>query len=385
MGQHVSRCPRAFIYGIIFDAMKAKKAYFHQLRRMNYSAHQLMEGTNFYMPIDSLLNNGKVRMRDAAVVEQKLRQMMDAGKDKLLVISDFDYTLSRFHDAEGKECWTTHGVFDVAAATVSLNLGDIFEKLKAKYLPIEFDPHMSIAEKTPHMEDWWRTSHKHIIKAGFSKQKIQKFVGEAKLELREGAQELILALRDRSVPFVIFSAGVGNVIDFFLQKTFGGQLPSNVHIISNMMKYDENDVAIAFSEPLIHTFCKNSAVISHHESLFNEISSRKCVLLLGDGLGDLKMDVGLEDEQVALKIGFLNYKNEELLGKFLDGYDIVLLDDQTMHVPHLILNAIFNAKTEQDSDEKNLSTCISCRFESESQLTTDNDEKSVSLTNNVQA
>lgn len=37
------------------------------------------------MPIDSLLNNGKVRMRDAAVVEQKLSQMIDAGKDKLLV------------------------------------------------------------------------------------------------------------------------------------------------------------------------------------------------------------------------------------------------------------------------------------------------------------
>lgn len=51
---------------------------------------------------------------------------------------------------------------------------------------------------------------------------------------REEAEELILTLRNHNVPLVIFSAGIGNVIDFFLQKTLGG-FPNNVHIVSNMM------------------------------------------------------------------------------------------------------------------------------------------------------
>lgn len=71
------------------------------------------------------------------------------------MVSDFDYTLSRFHDAEGKSCLTTHGVFDSAAWTVSHELGIVLERLKAKYLPIEFDPHITVAEKIPHMEDWY--------------------------------------------------------------------------------------------------------------------------------------------------------------------------------------------------------------------------------------
>lgn len=71
------------------------------------------------------------------------------------VITDFDYTLTRYCDSQGDTCWTTYGVLDAAAATMSPELENIFERLKTKYQPIEYDPHMSIAEKTPHMEEWY--------------------------------------------------------------------------------------------------------------------------------------------------------------------------------------------------------------------------------------
>lgn len=44
----------------------------------------------------------------------------------------------------------------------------------------------------------------------------------------------MLMLRDYNIPLIIFSAGIGNVIDFFLQQKLG-EFPSNMHIISNMM------------------------------------------------------------------------------------------------------------------------------------------------------
>uniref|UniRef100_A0A1I7ZKA5 5'-nucleotidase n=1 Tax=Steinernema glaseri TaxID=37863 RepID=A0A1I7ZKA5_9BILA len=289
--------------------------------------------------MDALLKNPRVRMRDAKAVERKLARIIEGGMNELMVISDFDYTLSRFVDKSGARCWTTHGVFDNAALEMDPTLGQKFIDLKEKYLPIEFCSTMTIAEKIPHMEDWWRTSHGHIIEARFTEKVIEKCVVESKVEIRDRGFEMIGKLQEHSVPLIIFSAGIGNVIEVFL-KHHMKTIPHNVHLISNMMEFDDEGVCKSFTEPLIHTFCKNSSVINGERAFFHQISDRTNVILLGDSLGDLHMDVGVEREGVALKIGFLNFDHSRLMDKYLDGYDIVLINDSSMDVPINILEMV---------------------------------------------
>lgn len=120
-------------------------------------------------------------------------------------------------------------------------------------------------------------------------------------------------------------------------------VPLQSHIDSNLYNYVQ-DVCTAFSEPLIHTFVKNASVIDHDLPFFKSLRERTNVILLGDSFGgnnrtffcstsdetldldssDLQMDVGVEREGVALKIGFLNFNVDQLMDKYKQGFDVRL-------------------------------------------------------------
>lgn len=118
------------------------------------------------------------------------------------MITDFDYTLSRFCDEQGERCWTTHGIFDFEVRQVSPELAEELEALRSKYVPIEYDPDMAIADKVPHMETWsvasgppllrhycssdfrWRTAHERIAKFGVTREMMERFVRDARVQFR---------------------------------------------------------------------------------------------------------------------------------------------------------------------------------------------------------
>lgn len=56
------------------------------------------------------------------------------------------------------------------------------------------------------------------------------------------------------------------------------------------------------------------------------------------------MDVGVAGEVMALKIGFLNFNVDTLLDNFLVGYDIVLIDDQTVQVARNIIDLVTESR-----------------------------------------
>uniref|UniRef100_A0AC35U2F1 5'-nucleotidase n=1 Tax=Rhabditophanes sp. KR3021 TaxID=114890 RepID=A0AC35U2F1_9BILA len=265
-----------------------------------------------YELIESFVKDCKIEFRTGGedfIETQKLTKMSHDGKNGLMVISDFDYTLSRFSDEEGNKCWSTHGIFDIGARKNYPEFCAELSELKDKYIKIEFCPTLTDAEKTPYMVRWWSECEK-IVAKGFTYELIESFVKDCKIEFRTGGEDFIESLNTHNVPLIIFSAGIGNIIEIFLKQTLK-EVPNNVHIISNMMTFDEKNVVTAFEEPLIHTFY-------------------------------IHMDVGVVDESTVLKIGFLNFNEETLLPKYSESYDIVLIDDQTFSVPQYILNIIEN-------------------------------------------
>ncbi|CAI5445889.1 unnamed protein product [Caenorhabditis angaria] len=282
-----------------------------------------------------------VRIGNPTDVKEKLKKMALGGEHKLLVISDFDFTLSRFQNEKGERLSTTHGVFDDNVMRLNPALGQKFVDLREKYYPIEFSPNLTVEEKIPHMEKWWGSSHQLIVNEKFSKSTIEDFVRQSRIVFKDGAEELIQSLDAHSVPLVIFSAGIGNIIEIFLQQKLGA-IPRNTHFISNMILFDENEQARAFSEPLIHTFCKNSSVIQKETSFFHEISGRTNVILLGDSMGDIHMDVGVEKNGPTLKIGFYNgdLSDQKALDHYVEVYDIVLVHDPTMNIAQKVIDMI---------------------------------------------
>lgn len=71
---------------------------------------------------------------------------------------------------------------------------------------------------------------------------------------RDGVPAFLLALESHRVPLVLFSAGIGNVIEIYLDMELH-KVPKNIHLISNMMRFDQQvniylDEVIS-SEPII--------------------------------------------------------------------------------------------------------------------------------------
>jgi 2-hydroxy-3-keto-5-methylthiopentenyl-1-phosphate phosphatase len=75
-------------------------------------------------------------------------------------------------------------------------------------------------------------------------------VNESDICFRDGFVEIFELLARENVPTLIFSAGLYDVIHVVLNKEYaklsGATPPPNVHVVSNMMKFDENGTLTGF-------------------------------------------------------------------------------------------------------------------------------------------
>lgn len=258
-------------------------------------------------------------------LEKKVKRISQQGKERFHVVSDFDRTLTRAFVNDQK----------VRSIISVLRDGDYLtpeyreraQELAKHYGSIEEDPSVSYEEKKKAMLEWWTKHFDLLIKTGLSKSDLERVVKERKVKLRVGVRGLIKTLNQYEIPLVIMSSsGLGDAIPMYLKEN--RLLFKNIHIITNFYIWDKDGRAMDIRKPIIHSMNKDETSLRNFP-FYNQIKSRKNVLLLGNNLGDLGMVEGFPYDGL-IKIGFLNEDVEENIETFRQAYDIVVLNDGNM-------------------------------------------------------
>ncbi|XP_059494823.1 cytosolic 5'-nucleotidase 3-like isoform X1 [Stegostoma tigrinum] len=283
------------------------------------------------------LGKSTVRIQEPARVEKIISALCGGGASKLQIITDFDMTLTRFAKNSKKRttCYSVINESTLISDECKLKLRDLLNF----YYPIEIDPSRSTEEKLPLMIEWWTKVHELLVEEKIEKSKLAKTVRESDIELRDGFRVFFDELHKHNIPVLIFSAGVGDVLEEIIRQF--DVYHRNITVVSNFMDFDESGVLKGFKGEIIHVYNKREGAL-HNSKHFEQLEGHSNIILLGDSLGDLNMADGVQKQESILKIGFLNDKVDQLLNKYLALYDIVLVNDETLDVVNGILKYILN-------------------------------------------
>lgn len=312
-----------------------------------------------------LYNRGKKKdIEDVvnALLRKKGLNVTPPGRKRLVVIADFDRTLSRFRTKDGREGVATHGVLENYAPLGAEYVAKA-NALKEKYLPLENAEHLSFDERKGICEEWWSRAHGLLLHYGIRRIDVQKAVAEeTRLELREGCEDFFKILIENDIPLLIFSAGLADIIESYLAtrifsvgyetKNTTTNIPSNIHVISNRMVFEgpgSGAKLVDFASETIHSCNKGTVVLKSHSHLSAVLEGRDTVLLLGDSMGDVHMADSLEKSgktTSTTKIGFLNSQIKEALATYESLYDAVIVNDGTMDIPVMFLKRLLGGMQE---------------------------------------
>jgi 5'-nucleotidase len=254
---------------------------------------------------------------------------------KLHILADFDRTLTKAFSA-----WKLRPSL-ISVLRSEWYLSEEYSKkayeLFDYYNPIEINPNIPLDEKKKEMMIWWNKHLDLLVRSKLHKSHIEKIIESWVIEFRPWVKRFLKFLNQNNIPIIIISANWlwTDSIEMYFEKEWF--LTPNVKIISNKFYWDENWNAFGYDKRVIHVFNKDETVLRDFPEIYDLIEKRKNVILLWDSLGDPGMIEWFEYNNL-LKIWFLNEKQEELLEKYKENYDVILTWDNDA----IFLDNLFN-------------------------------------------
>ncbi|CCG82912.1 protein of unknown function [Taphrina deformans PYCC 5710] len=261
--------------------------------------------------------------------------MRSGGLEKLHIIADFDMTLTKHWiqsttSTEPIRNLSSHAVLERGPA-VSEHFAQHTKQLSEHYYPFEIDTSLDIDTKTKLMIEWWSAAHQAMIDEKIKKSQIHAQAEAANMQFRSGLTELLDYTHTKKIPFLVFSAGIADVIEELFRV--GSLDRPNQAVISNHMEFPgegEDAPLVGFKEPLIHTLNKGEQALhgapTITDTVKDALTRRRNVLLMGDSIGDAKMADGFEHDAL-LKVGFYNFGDEARRQEFRRTFDVIISGD----------------------------------------------------------
>jgi cytosolic 5'-nucleotidase 3 len=274
--------------------------------------------------IQQLEKNKNILLANQNDLNKKIEKLVEEGIQKVHIVSDFDRTITKCY-VNGKK------IPSVFAIIRSQNyLGEEYTKkateLASIYHPIEINAELPFEFRYMKMQEWWEKHRELLIESHITEDIIDKIISENKEIFRSGFIQFAKKLKQKNVPLLIFSAGIGNFIVKYLKShnLYG----DNSFIFSNTFIFDNKKKAIGFEQKAVHILNKNEKSYENKD-YYKRIEGRTNVILLGDMIEDIGMveNHNQENKHITIKIGFLNENQVDLKSKYLKSFDIVIQND----------------------------------------------------------
>ena len=245
------------------------------------------------------------------IKDKTLERIKDWNDDNVYILADFDRTIT-VGDSEGS--WSILAKNGSVSEGYKKEAREIYEY----YRPIEVDETLDENIKNDLMVEWWNKHINLFVKYQIPEEIISNAARDLNImKFRAGGREFLENMRDRKIPVIIISAGIGNFIEQFFEVNDCNF--ENIFIVSNFINF-KNGVAVGISDNVIHSLNKNEIALT--PEIKHILNNRKNIILMGDCIGDVKMAKD-ECRKDALKIGFLEENIEESKPYFEAEFDVV--------------------------------------------------------------
>ena len=275
--------------------------------------------------------NPDVHVADIGGLEKKVSILKSCPTlpQELLIISDFDYTLSKYFLDTGLRSPTAYRIL-LGSKLINEEFNRRDEELAAHYYPLEISSEISEEDRAKLCIEWWTEGNQMILSTKVNQQLMPEIVKNSGLTLRDGVPQMMQLVHSNCISCLVFSAGLDYVIKVALSEN--KLLTPNVEVIANGMVWDQEGTIYDMPGPIITSSNKNFKFLSNYPAVEKEFSPKKYVILLGDSPGDSNMATGMPNVLETLKIGFLNVKVTEKLEKYKSIFDIVFTNDIPLHL-----------------------------------------------------